>query len=136
MIDFAQSNLAGLIVAAVIVSALLGVAASEGGQRENAQIQRAIDGIAFAIAVADCSASHPESVVPISSALGGPQDGIGSLVLMPDHLRAVRGGEPVIRSVQFPALSLAQPLELLRARALRITFDSMEERCTASLTAA
>jgi hypothetical protein len=132
MIDFVQSNLVALVAASLIAAALLGVAASEGEQREKLELQRAIDAVAFAIASADCSPAHPETRIPIAAVLGHVKGLAISIVLLPDHLRAVRQDAGALTSLEFPPLRLDGPVEISRARALDLIFDSVEERCAAS----
>jgi len=136
MIDFPQSNLVALIAAALIAATMLGVGASESDKRETLELQRGLDALAFAIASAECSPAHPETRVPIDAALGNLQGSIASLVLLPTHLRALRPDAGALTSVEFPPLYLEHPLELSKARALDLTYDSVEERCAASPVAA
>lgn len=132
MIDFAQSNLVTLIAGAVIASALLGMSAWEGALREDQRVQSAVDALAFEIAAAECSAAHPVARIPLAGYLDAVRDDVSAVVLYPDHLRALRPGGGAVRSVDFPAIPLAAPLDLRDARVLELAFDPLAGRCLAA----
>jgi hypothetical protein len=133
MFEAAQSNLLTLAAGAVLSSCLLALASSESGQGEDAAVVSVLDGIASQIAGAQCSASHPSSTIPLEAASRAFPKRVVLVTLLGSHLRARTASGAALVSVEFPALPLDAPVELLGRAALVLSFDFLVERCAVSV---
>src|SRR3989304_4271906 len=126
-----QSHLVTAIAGAVIASALLGAASFERAMGEALALQRVLDDAAAVLSKVGCSAAHPFVRLDLGALLEGAQGRALSVLLLGDHLRALRPGGGAALSLRFPAIAQAEPLELLGFAALELRFDPVEERCGA-----
>lgn len=129
MIEEVQSHLVTAIAGAVIASALLAAASFERALGDDLALQKALDEAAAAIAHAGCGAARPFARIDLGALLAGVDGRSTSVLLLPDHLRALKVGGGALESLRFPDLPLTAPLELQGSAALELRFDPIDERC-------
>jgi hypothetical protein len=134
VIEEAQSNLMTLAAGAVLSSCLLAVASMESAEGQDASVVSALDAIAFEVARAQCSASHPTTAISLAAVWKTLPERVVQVTLLPSHLRARMASGAALASVEFPALALESPLDLLGRATLTLAFDFLSERCAVSLS--